>query len=81
MTLLQTSTPSHRNKVKILFYGQSITAGDWYAIIENNLHERFPNADLEVENLLIGGHSAPVLVRCAAQDVYPTIVGATFIKQ
>ncbi|MEI6072737.1 MAG: hypothetical protein WCS31_13160 [Verrucomicrobiae bacterium] len=71
MTLLQTSTSAHRNKVKILFYGQSITAGDWYAIIEKNLRERFPNADLEVKNLSIGGHTAPTLVRCAAQDVYP----------
>ena len=71
MTLLQTSTPVRRNKVKILFYGQSIVAGDWYGIIEKNLRERFPFADLEIKNLAIGGHTAPVLVRCAAQDVYP----------
>ena len=71
MTLLQTSTPDKRNKVKILFYGQSIMAGDWYSIIEKSLRERFPNADLEIKNLAIGGHTAPTLVRCAAQDVYP----------
>ena len=27
MTLLATSTPQHRNQVKIFFYGQSVTAG------------------------------------------------------
>ena len=71
MSLLESSTASKRNKVKILFYGQSIVAGNWYAIIEKELRERYPNALIEVKNLAIGGHTAPILVRCAAQDVYP----------
>ncbi|MEI6072184.1 MAG: hypothetical protein WCS31_10360 [Verrucomicrobiae bacterium] len=71
MALLETSVPSKRNKVKILFYGQSTVAGDWVHIIVRTLRERYPNAVIEVENRAIGGHEAPVLARCAAQDLYP----------
>lgn len=71
MSLLESSTPSHRNKVKILFYGQSIVAGNWDGIIEKHLRERYPHALIEFKNLAIGGHTAPTLVRCAAQDIYP----------
>lgn len=71
MALLESSNPSRRNRVKILFYGQSTVAGDWIYIIIRDLRARYPYALIEVENLAIGGHEAPVLVRCAAQDVYP----------
>lgn len=71
MTLLETSTKTRRNKVKILFYGQSIVAEGWYKEIIGQLKKCYPYAIIEVENRAIGGHSAPVLVRCAAQDLYP----------
>ena len=42
MTLLATSTPEHRNRVRILFYGQSVTAGPWsYAVMED-LKKAYP---------------------------------------
>ncbi|WPJ96332.1 hypothetical protein SH580_01275 [Coraliomargarita algicola] len=71
MTLLESSTPSRRNKVKILFYGQSIVAEGWHKEIIGQLEQRYPYAIIEVENRAIGGHTAPVLVRTAAQDLYP----------
>lgn len=71
MTLLATSTPEHHNKVKILFYGQSITAGTWWKRVADDLQGRFPNADLEIVNKAIGGFAAQILYRVAEHDVYP----------
>ncbi len=71
MTLLATSTPEHHNKVRILFYGQSITEQDWSKQVANDLRKRFPNADLEIENRAIGGFAAQLLIRPAEHDLYP----------
>ncbi|NDV61729.1 hypothetical protein G0Q06_04635 [Puniceicoccales bacterium CK1056] len=60
MHLLSTSTKERPNKVKILFYGQSITRQDYSReIIEAQLREQFPHAQLEVLNPAIGGYEAP----------------------
>ena len=69
MSLLATSTPEKRNTVKILFYGQSIIGGQWHAFIERALRERFPHADLTVENRALGGYSSQYLVRTVENDV------------
>ena len=71
MTLLATSTPEHRNRVRILFYGQSITEQDWSKRVADDLRRRFPNADLEIENRAIGGFASQLLVRPAEHDLYP----------
>ncbi len=71
MTLLATSTPARRNRVKILLYGQSIVGSAWWRQLEEDLRERFPDADLTFENRALGGYGAPVLIRTAAADVYP----------
>jgi len=72
MTLLATSTAERRNPVKILFYGQSIVRQDYARkAVEAELTERFPHADLVVENRAIGGYTAPALIRTAEQDLYP----------
>lgn len=71
MTLLATSTPEHRNRVRILFYGQSVTAGPWsYALMED-LKQAYPNADLVMENRAIGGYQAESLIKTADYDLYP----------
>lgn len=70
MTLLATSTPEHRHPVRILFYGQSITKQDWWMDVANDLKQRFPNADLTIENRAIGGFAAPILIRPAEHDLY-----------
>ena len=71
MTLLATSTPQHRNHVRILVYGQSISEGVWWRHVERDLARRFPNADLEMVNRAMGGHASNFLVREAETDVYP----------
>src|SRR5262245_7998484 len=63
MSLLAGSTPEHHNTVRILFYGQSITAPPWYKQVEADLKKRFPNADLTVENRAISGFASPYLFR------------------
>ncbi len=71
MTLLATSTPEERNHVRILFYGQSVTLNPWWKDVAANLRERFPHADLEIENRAIGGYGGPVLINTAEYDLYP----------
>lgn len=71
MTLLKTSSEKQKHTVKILFYGQSIVAGlPWKQIIDE-LKSRYPNANIISENRAIGGYTAPVLIRTAANDLYP----------
>jgi len=71
MTLMATSTPAKRNPVRVLFYGQSITAGPWTAAVARDLRARFPFADLHVENRTLLGFTADYLVRTAEADLYP----------
>ncbi|MBN2127897.1 MAG: hypothetical protein JW741_00295 [Sedimentisphaerales bacterium] len=70
MQLLATSTPEHKNKVRILFYGQSITVQKWWRNVADDLRRRFPHTDLEIENRAIGGFSSQYLVRIAEHDLY-----------
>jgi len=71
MTMLATSTPLHRNHVRVLFYGQSITEQEWSKQVAEDLRKRFPDADLEIENRAIGGFASQLLIRPAEHDVYP----------
>jgi hypothetical protein len=77
MHLLATSTPQHRNTVKILVYGQSISVQDWWLEVKRDLTARFPNANLIMENKSIGGFSSSLLVKTTEMDVssfYPDLV-------
>src|SRR6185437_13984277 len=71
MTLLATSTPSHHNHVRVVFYGQSITEQEWSKQVAADLRKRFPRADLEIENRAIGGFASQLLIRPAEHDIYP----------
>ena len=71
MTLLATSTPEKRNKVRVLFYGQSVTRNPWWEDVANYLRETYPNADLEIENRAIGGYGGHILIDTAEFDLYP----------
>ena len=51
--------------------GKSITVQDWWKEIARDLKERFPYADLEIENRAIGGFASQSLVRVAEHDLYP----------
>ena len=70
MTLLNTSTPQHRNTVRVLFYGQSITEQAWWKMVADDLRRRFPNANLVIENRALGGFSSQRLVKTAETDLY-----------
>ena len=71
MTLLAASTPQHRNTVKILFYGQSITQQTWWRLVAEHLRQQFPHANLIIENRAIGGFASQILVKTAEHDLYP----------
>ena len=71
MTLLATSTPQKRNRVRVLFYGQSVTRNPWWKDVVEHLRKTYPHADLEIENRAIGGYGAPVLIHTAEFDLYP----------
>lgn len=71
MTLLATSTENQRNPVKILFWGQSITAQEWTAMLMEKIKTAYPYADISYENRAIGGFTAPALVRTSVHDLYP----------
>ncbi len=77
MTALATSTPEKKNPVRILFYGQSITQQPWTNAINGRLKKEYPNADLTIENLAIGGFTAERLMKTAPYDIdpfYPDLV-------
>lgn len=77
MSLLASSTPEKRNTVKILVYGQSISEQKWWLEVKRDIIQRFPNADIIMENKAIGGFSTSFLVKTVEMDVssfYPDLV-------
>lgn len=58
-------------KIRILFYGQSITAQAWRHKVAANLKEQYPDANLEITSRAIGGFQSPALRRTAYHDLYP----------
>lgn len=71
MQLMATSTPEHRNTVRILFYGQSFTKLEWSRAVANDLRTRFPNTHFIIKNRSIGGCASQCLVAPAEHDLYP----------
>jgi hypothetical protein len=71
MNLMAGSTGLKRNTVRILFYGQSITEGDWTRIVAERLRRQYPLTDFVFENRAIGGFYSERLVRTAEADLYP----------
>ena len=71
MTRLATSSAACRNRVRMLFYGQSIVQGMHWREIVNALRQRYPYAVIEAEDRAIGGFTAPALIRPAYHDLYP----------
>ncbi|MGF1449235.1 MAG: SGNH/GDSL hydrolase family protein [Opitutales bacterium] len=68
---LARSNAENGERVRILFYGQSIIGQRWHTMVEADLRRRFPEALLEVENLALGGFSSQRLVRTTLYDVLP----------
>lgn len=77
MHLLQTSTREKPNTVKILVYGQSISAQDWWIPVKESIQARYPSANLIMENKSIGGFASQMLCKTVEMDVsafYPDMV-------
>jgi len=71
MTLMASSTAEKRNRVRILFYGQSIVGQQWHTMVADDLRKRFPHTDFVIENRAIGGFSSQLLVRTMHYDAIP----------
>lgn len=72
-TLLATSSPQRCYPVKVLIYGQSITGSKIFTdTLSTYLKEKFPYADIQVENRSIGGFGARHIIRTAPHDLYNT---------
>jgi hypothetical protein len=71
MRQLSEASPQSPGKLRVLFYGQSITAQSWTKTVEKELRQRFPSAQFEFHNPAIGGFTSPNLVRTAEHDLYP----------
>jgi hypothetical protein len=71
MALMANSNPQHRNTVRILFYGQSITKDDWSRQVAEDLRTRFPNTHFVIKNRAIGGCASQCLIAPAEHDLYP----------
>jgi len=71
---MQALTASTREKpahVRVLFYGQSITAQAWTRTVQKMLEERYPTVKFEFLNAAIGGYDSTRLIRTADHDLYP----------
>ena len=71
MKALEESTAEHPAHVRVLFYGQSITAQAWTQTVQKQLEKRYPTVKFEFRNAAIGGYTSEVLIRTADHDLYP----------
>ena len=71
MKMLEESTAENPATVRVLFYGQSITAQGWTKILMANLTNRYPTVNFIYENRAIGGYESPTLIKTAESDLYP----------
>lgn len=71
MGLMATSTPTKRNTVRILYYGQSIVGQRWSEQVDAYLRDTYPHTNFVTANLALGGFSSPRLVRTLHYDALP----------
>jgi hypothetical protein len=71
MRRLEESTAQHKNTVRVLFYGQSITEQKWATMVGDDLRRRYPNVNFIIENRAIGGFASDRLVLTSESDLYP----------
>ena len=71
LNLLRSAGPDHHPRVRVVFYGQSITIYPWWREVEQRLRAAYPHARLEVTNVAISGFMADRLAFASEQDVNP----------
>lgn len=77
LNIIGTSSPSNRQVLKVLFYGQSITGTKWHQAVIEHWREKYPNTIFVVENRALGGFDATALLRATEQDLaafYPDLI-------
>ena len=75
--LLTSGTKNQPKDVRILVYGQSISAQEWWLEVKEFLKAQYPLARIQVVNKAIGGFSAERLKLTAANDIrffYPDLI-------
>ncbi len=75
--LLTSGTKNQPKEVRILVYGQSISAQEWWLEVKEHLIKQYPLARINMVNKAIGGFSAERLKLTAANDVrsfYPDLI-------
>ncbi|HWZ14725.1 MAG TPA: SGNH/GDSL hydrolase family protein [Mucilaginibacter sp.] len=69
--LLEMSTRERRFPVRIIIYGQSITGSKAFTDdVADYLKNKFPYADITLENKCIGGFGGEAIIRTATHDLY-----------
>ncbi len=71
MKALAESTAARPAYVRVMFYGQSITAQEWTQTVQKQLQASYPTVKFEFRNAAIGGYTSQLLVRTAEHDLYP----------
>lgn len=71
MSLIAGSSGLKRNTVRILFYGQSITAADWTRLVAERLRRQYPLTNFVIENRALPGFHSGLLSKTAEADLYP----------
>ena len=77
INLLNGTSHENANKVKILVYGQSISEQQWWLRVKKYVEDKYPDADILMENKAIGGFAAQILYKTVEMDVssfYPDLV-------
>lgn len=68
---MEESTAANPAVIRVMFYGQSITAQAWTRQVQKELQEKYPTVKFEFVNKAIGGYGSTVLKRTAEHDLYP----------
>jgi hypothetical protein len=69
ISIIRQATDRQPAVLKILFYGQSISAPQWTDKAMEALRAKYPNVTFDYRNMALGGWASQALVRTAARDV------------
>ncbi len=79
MKTLEEATAENPATVRVLFYGQSITAQDWSFRLMADLRKKYPNVNFIFRNNAIGGYETHALWSCWEWDVTPFYPDLVFL--
>lgn len=77
LSIIRSATPTQPRVLRVLFYGQSISAPAWTDPALARLREVYPNVIFDARNMALGGFDAARLERAAERDIadfYPDLI-------